>query len=62
MELAAQTWTEEENYLNVEERDHKSASKKDSKPSFKFVNCTTEMICWKLNEMADFHFYEQEYS
>ena len=25
------------NYLNVEERDHKSASEKDSKPSFKFV-------------------------
>ena len=37
MEVAAQTWTEEETYLNVEERDHKSASKKDSKPSFKFV-------------------------
>ena len=37
MALAAQTWTEEENYLNVEERDHKSASEKDSNPSFKFV-------------------------
>ena len=37
MELTAKTWTEEETYLNVEERDHKSASEKDSKPSFKFV-------------------------
>ena len=37
MELAAQTWTEEEIYLNAKERDHKSASEKDSKPSYKFV-------------------------
>ena len=46
MELTAKTWTEEETYLNVEERDHKSASEKDSKPSLKFVQQNDLLEKW----------------